>query len=64
MSGSGPYRELTRNAKVDATIHNEYLTRSRVDELEAQLRFVIGRLSVHEQLNFNGRLRWLLFGGK
>lgn len=38
--GGGGLRELTRNQKTDAALHNEAVTRKRVDRLEDQVRLI------------------------
>jgi hypothetical protein len=73
MSGSSPVRELTRNRKVEVALHNETITRQRVDRLENGLSAVaktttdqIGQLQalwpIVMERGLWGRLRWLFTG--
>jgi len=60
MSGGG-LRELTRNQKTDAALHNEAVTRGRVTKLEVAMRQVFEG-SEPLRRGFWGRLRWLFLG--
>ena len=73
MGGSGLQRELNRTQKVEAALQNEYLTRGRVEKLEATQRRLgrvldgiseeqIPRMQAIIRRRFWGRLFWLLFG--
>ena len=68
MSRSGLRRELTKAAKLNAAINNEYLTRERVEKLEnklAQLEQSFGdvvRRYDGMSSRRRSRLRWLLTG--
>jgi len=61
MSGQ---RELTRSRKVDA-LHNETITRERVDMLERLVGVNIDSWRAHEAVlgrGVFGRLKWLFLG--
>ncbi len=65
LSGSGPFREQTRNRRVDAAIQNEYATRQRVDLIERALADVLLAVDRQDSVLYRGlggRLRWLVTG--
>jgi hypothetical protein len=59
MSG---LRELTRNRKVDVALHNEMLTRERVDRLERQVADLGAWFDELARRDLWGRLHWVLTG--
>jgi hypothetical protein len=65
VSRSGSPREVTRNAKVEAALQNEYVTRQRVDVVEhkyARLQLDMDKLDAFLEGSFWTRLGWLFTG--
>jgi hypothetical protein len=65
----GALRKLTQRQATEAALHNERLTRQRVEDLDRRAEAKVRELEqlrdafgTHVHLGFWGRLRWLLLG--